>query len=304
MYRMLPLFPDFEPINLNQKKDVDDLIMEHDPYSDFNFISMYCWDKGDIALSTLHGNLVVRFNDYRNPEKKFLSFLGLSSCSQTAKELLAYSKKELQIDTLHLIPKITAQHLSEEIFDIVPDENQHDYVYSIKEHVELAGSKFKKRRNQIKKFIEDHGHHATITLEQELSDDMWQEMLDTVKNWSNGKKEADAYSNEEYIAFTRLRDCHRLSDFFYFFVMVDKELVGLSVAEVVNQDYVTFHFEKIVPIHGGIGSFAMSEMAKILHQYGFSYINFMQDVGVEGMKRNKQLRRPIHMLEKYIVREK
>lgn len=299
---MLPLFPEFAPIDLSQKSTVEAITQGHDPYSDFNFVSMYCWDKGDIALSTLHGNLVVRFNDYIQPEKKFLSFLGVDNPDETAAALLTFSREQYHHDALELIPEVTARHIDTTQFLVVADENQHDYVYSIREHCTLEGSKFKKRRNVMKKFIEEYGETASVSCEQDLSNERWHEILSVVKKWGDGKKEAHAYSAEEYAAFLRLRECHTLSDFFYFFVTVRDELVGISVAEVINDDYVITHFEKILPVHGGIGSFAMNKIAAILNQYGFSYINFMQDIGIPGMKRNKQLRRPVHMLHKYIVR--
>lgn len=301
---MIPTFPNFAPISLDQKAAVEGLVKDHDPYSDFNFISMYCWDKGGIALCVLHNNLVVRFNHYLNPENQFLSFLGVHNVKATANTLLEYSKLHLGVEQLELIPEITAKKLQEKGFVVEPDENQHDYVYSIEEHISLAGGKFKKRRNLLKKFNEEYPDQARVDFEQELSEERWNQMITVVKDWSAGKKEADSYSEEEYTAFLRLRDCHTLADFFYFFVYVKEELVGLSVAEVVNKDYVMFHFEKIVPLHGGISPFSMNKMAEILHQYNFSYINFMQDIGIPGMKQNKQLRRPIHMLHKYIVRAK
>lgn len=216
---MIPDFPVFAPIHLSQKKEVDDLVCDHDPYSDFNFISMYCWDKGDIALSLLEGNLVVQFNDYADPKKTFLSFLGIEKPNDIANRLLDYSSKKLGVETLSLIPQATAKKLDPALFAIEEDENQHDYVYSIKEHIDLIGRKFKKRRNLHKKFIEQYGERAVVTMEQELSEDRWGIIVQLVKEWKDIKKDQGSYSEEEYEAFVRLKNCHALSDFFLFFYL-------------------------------------------------------------------------------------
>ncbi|MEJ0042787.1 MAG: hypothetical protein WDM81_11525 [Rhizomicrobium sp.] len=46
------------------------------PYSDFNFLNLYSWDAGErVRLSSLNGNLVIRFADYLTDEP-FYMFLG------------------------------------------------------------------------------------------------------------------------------------------------------------------------------------------------------------------------------------
>lgn len=74
---MIPEFPQFKVLELSDKGDIEVFTKKFPPYSDFNFVSMWSWDiKGDMRISQLNDNLVVRFTDYLtgNP---FFSFFGL-----------------------------------------------------------------------------------------------------------------------------------------------------------------------------------------------------------------------------------
>ena len=91
---MIPEFPQFKNLELTDKKEVEKITGKYPPYSDFNFVSMWSWDiKGEMRLSILNGNLVVRFTDYitGNP---FYSFLGNNEVNDTVEKLLELSKKE------------------------------------------------------------------------------------------------------------------------------------------------------------------------------------------------------------------
>lgn len=73
---MIPEFPKFKHIELIDKEEIEQITHKYPPYSDFNFVSMWSWDiKGEIRISKLNNNLVVRFTDYLSGNP-FFSFLG------------------------------------------------------------------------------------------------------------------------------------------------------------------------------------------------------------------------------------
>ena len=81
---MIPEFPEFKKLELSDKEDVEAFTKKFPPYSDFNFVSMWSWDiKGEMRLSILNGNLVVRFTDYITGDP-FYSFLGNNKTNETA----------------------------------------------------------------------------------------------------------------------------------------------------------------------------------------------------------------------------
>src|SRR3990167_9981485 len=109
---MIPEFPHFKKLELADKKDVEKFTQKYPPYSDFNFVSMWSWDiKGEMRLSTLNNNLVVRFTDYLTGEP-FYSFLGDNKVNETAEKLLDFTLEEEIKPKLHLIADETAERMA------------------------------------------------------------------------------------------------------------------------------------------------------------------------------------------------
>src|SRR6185436_18008967 len=90
----LPEFPNFKSLELSDKGAIEAITKKFPPYSDFNFVSMWAWDiKGEVRVSQLYGNLIVRFTDYLTGEP-FYSFLGDSKVNETVRALLELSKRD------------------------------------------------------------------------------------------------------------------------------------------------------------------------------------------------------------------
>src|SRR4051812_16029246 len=101
---MIPKFPDFKRLEISDRADVEAITKQFPPSSDFNFTSMWCWDThGEIRLSQLNGNLIVKFTDYLTGEP-FFSFVGTNKVNETAEKLLELSKKEALVQKLKLVP--------------------------------------------------------------------------------------------------------------------------------------------------------------------------------------------------------
>jgi len=62
---VLKAFPEMSPMSEVSREDLQKLLSELDPYSDYTYGSLRYWDTGDrLRLSTYAGNLVVKFFDY------------------------------------------------------------------------------------------------------------------------------------------------------------------------------------------------------------------------------------------------
>lgn len=76
MINTIPAFPRFKHLDLDDQAEFDLFTGQYPPYSEFNFVNLFCYDTtGDCQVSILNGNLVVRFRDYVTREP-FFSFLG------------------------------------------------------------------------------------------------------------------------------------------------------------------------------------------------------------------------------------
>lgn len=159
---MIPQFPIFKPLSFEDKEEIDKKNIP--PYSDFVFSSLWCWNtEAKFATSLLHGNLVVRMQDYTN-HSVLVTFLGKSNIKNTAGALLTYSKETLGKNELQFVPEYVATQIKQygRQFTIVEDKNQFDYIYSTQQLARLEGKKYHKKRNLAKRFEKENNPVSSI----------------------------------------------------------------------------------------------------------------------------------------------
>jgi hypothetical protein len=62
---MIPTFPVFKRLEITDKVDFKKIVLQFEPYSDHNFVSLWSFDtKEDCEISILNENLVIKMNDF------------------------------------------------------------------------------------------------------------------------------------------------------------------------------------------------------------------------------------------------
>src|SRR4051812_119537 len=96
-------FPKFIKLDLRHKDSLREIAKNFPPYSDFNFVSLFTWDRDNsVAVSELNGNLVVRFSDYTDGEI-FYSLLGKEKLEKTLEVIFDQCRNEGRPQELRLI---------------------------------------------------------------------------------------------------------------------------------------------------------------------------------------------------------
>src|SRR4051794_34796057 len=108
----IPIFPRFKRLDIGDQFEIERWVRQFQPYSDFNFVSLYSWNTTDeIEVSLLNDNLVVLFSDYSTAER-FFSFMGTNLADETADILLNEAKRRGTCESLKLLPRETAMAIS------------------------------------------------------------------------------------------------------------------------------------------------------------------------------------------------
>lgn len=300
---MIPEFPKFKPIELSDKEDVEKFTHKFPPYSDFNFVSMWSWDiKGEMRLSQLYGNLVVRFTDYLTSEP-FYSFLGNNKIEETAEELLELSKKEGLKPELKLIPEFIIKELDNKKFNIKEDIDNFDYIYEVPKMAILRGSKYETHRNLINQFIKIHKNwKAEVVNFSEIKHKNG--IISLFTQWVKNKNNSlliQEYKNE-FLALNKLLSIEDPSKFnlICFIIYVDSKIVGFIINEHVD-GYNIIHFEKADISFRGSYPFLMQQNSKLLESFNIKYLNFEQDLGIDSLRFTKRKFCPSSFLKKYLI---
>ncbi|MBP9716574.1 MAG: DUF2156 domain-containing protein [Candidatus Levybacteria bacterium] len=302
---MLPLYPNFKNLELEDKDSIEEITNKFPPYSDFNFVSLYSYNTdNDALISNLNDNLVIKFRDYITNEP-FYSFLGNTKVVETAKELLERAKKENAMDILQLIPEsvIHADIRLIEDFDVTEDRNNFDYVLDVPEISTLEGEKYHNKRNAVNRFhSENPGYEVKII---DASDEKIQkEIIDLFDLWVKVRNKNIEEAEHEKKAIIRLIQAANKLNLLAIGIYINKKMVGFAVAEILKNEYAIFHFIKANTEHKGIFESLYMLKAKELMKNQIKFWNIEQDLGIENLRMSKEQWNPAHFLKKYIIKNK
>lgn len=297
---MIPEFPEFKNIELSDAEAIENFTKDFLPYSDFNFVSMWSWDvKGEILISKLNNNLVVRFVDYLNYEH-FYSFLGNNKVNETIELLLEVSKEEGLDIKLKLIPEDSLKELDKSKFKVEESRDHFDYIYDLKKLSLLKGSEYSTKRSEINRFVRDN---KKIEVKEIILDKKTKfNILKLNYEWLENKKRKDPFFDvgNELIAIGRFLELDS-KNIRILGIFLENKLVAYSVNEISKNDkYSTGHFYKTLKFNG-LFDLLMVESSKFMLSLGKDFMNFEQDLGLEGLRFSKDSYGPVFYLKKYTV---
>ncbi len=298
---MIPRYPVFKPLELSDYTEVSTIARRFPPYSDFNFVSLWSWNtSGACQVSTLHGNLVVRLADYVSNVPLY-TFLGTSSVTETAAELVRRSNDEGLGTSLRLVPEQVAHLLDRARMTWEMDVDGSDYVLSTARMRSFKGTELQKKRNWVNRFQREHPRHRVEAVDL-ASRAAASSLLTCFEEWAEQHGAPRAYDLVEYNAFKRLLHA---ADFFPdlhgMAVYVDDRLAAFMVLELVQQRFGMGHFSKADARYAGLTPFMMREVGEFLASRGYEHFNYQQDLGIEGLRHSKKSYVPAAFLRKYVI---
>ncbi len=298
---MIPSFPEFKKLELTDKEDIEKITWNYPPYSDFNFVSMYSYNTSEkIEISILNGNLVLLFEDYIDGSP-FFTFFGENNITETIEILVNEAEKKGITKKLSLIPEFSVLPILEnKEFVITEDPDNHDYILSIQELSEFAGNKFYDKRNLVNRFKNIYPEYETRTLDLNNSK-IQEEIIELFYTWEKLRNKKREETEHELIAINRLLEANQSFKLLAQGIYHDNKMIAFTIKEVIQKNYAIVHFEKCNISFDGISSILRQESAKFLRTHGCEFLNFEQDLGIEGLKKAKQLWRPVHFLKKYTI---
>lgn len=300
---MIPKFPKFVKLSISHKPHIEKHIAKFPPYSDFNFTSLISWGDEQIGISSLNGNLVIRFNDYVTNEP-FYTFLGTNKINDTIKTLLEEASKNRLSAHLKLIPEAAIKADPEifKKFHIEEDRDNFDYIYLLEEAREFKGKKHRDKRNFMNRFKKLYKSSHKII---DLSDPKIQkEVLDLFFHWQKlrGRKKADV--ENELSAVKKIFEFSKNLSLICIGIYINKKLVAFSINEVLSDGYSMNLFEKADITYQGIFPYLRHITSVYLLELGSKFLSHEQDLGIEGLRKSKMSYNPHFFLKKYTIKRK
>ncbi len=296
---MIPEFPEFKKLELSDKKDVEKFTSKFPPYSDFNFISMWCWNiKDKVKISQLHGNLIVQFSDYLTGEP-FYSFLGNNKVDETSESLLDLSKRERIALKLQLMPEESIRKLDSSKFYILESRDHFDYVYHVPDFHKCLGKKYETQRNLFNRFTKKY---TDIEIKLLPANSVKSEILELSEKWIINKigKYDEMKLRNESDAIKRIFDFEG-PDLIAVCIFHKGSLIAYTINELLKDNHALCHFAKANTEFSGIYSFLMRKTCESLISFGKEFLNYEQDLGLPHLRFSKSAFQPKVFLTKFSV---
>lgn len=300
---MISTFPEFKKLHFSDFDDIKKVIEQLPPYSDFNLTSLFCFNVNEsFEVSNLNSNLVFKITDYIT-NKPFYTFIGSNALTESLSTIFSYVTKDGFLE-LRLIPESVVENLSTEVlaeYDIVEDYANHDYILKTADLVSLEVGTNGSKKRYVEVYKKNYPDHIVKLLD--LSNErVKKDVKHLLEIWRLKKQLSNENVEIEFRAINRLLENATSFDLINLGVYKEDLLLGFTVNEIVHQGYYMGHFGKTHPDYKGLGYFLESETAKVMQSKGCLYMNYEQDLGINGLKLSKQSWHPKCLLKKYTIR--
>lgn len=296
---MIPEFPKFKKLELSDKTEIENFTSQFLPYSDFNFVSMWSWDiKGEMRLSWLYGNLVVRFTDYLT-EELFYSFLGNKNVNETVENLLNLSIKEGLKPKLRLVPEDSIKNINVQSLEIAEDRDHFDYILSTKvlKDFNSTNSLVQRKKRAVNSLRKSYS--PTVRSLDSSDINHQKEIIRFIKE----SLPDDKVIEREFLAISRFMGSHKDPNCLIMGAFINSKLVGFCFAEILKNKFANFHFWKAdTKTFKPLYSFLLQEKARLLiSKYNIEFLNIEQDLGIQNLRKWKESFGSQLFLKKYTI---
>lgn len=293
---------DFKEITLKDREWILPILKQCDYNScEYSFGNNFIWKN---AYSVMVANVDGFYVEMSNGEDgidnvSFLYPAGEGDVTPIIEKLIDYCKEKNFTFKMHGMLETQKRQLNLLFpgkFVCEAPRSLSDYIYVVKDLVELAGKKYHGKRNHIRRFKDNNWTYES------LNEDNIQECATMNSEWCAANDcKGDKGKSQEYCAVKRAIKYFTQLEFIGGLLRVDGKVIAFTLAERLNSNTIVIHIEKAFSEIQGAYPAINNEFLKNLAE-NFIYVNREEDMGVEGLRKAKLSYNPVILLDKYIVK--
>ncbi|MDQ7837153.1 MAG: phosphatidylglycerol lysyltransferase domain-containing protein [Thermodesulfobacteriota bacterium] len=313
----IPDFPELRPLELKDRDILQPRLWELQPdISDCCFTNLFIWqDFYNIQISQFKGNICLFSSANTTPEKEFFfPPLGQGHILETLDACFDFMlSRNIQPIIRRGPEKFVRAHLGNQSrYVLREDLDIADYIYRTEDMITLRGRRYHGQRNFIKRFKQSYPDYSTEFLHDEEN---IPECLQFNNEWLENKLQAlsqqlDIHSDPppDMVVFLRaesetarkiLMNFESL-DLTGLAVRIDRKIRAFTVGQKLNTRTALVHIEKADHSYLGLSQFLSQAFCEQAWA-DCEYINRMEDLGIEGLRKAKLALGPHHLAKKYTI---
>ncbi len=301
MMQPVPQFPSFKPIELADRQCITEILREHWPgTSELTFTNLFIWRNHYDFQWSVYKDWLCLIGREGQGTYFAMGLVGPEGRADIVMPLLEWLKvnKEVSEPLIERVDEGLALEVSNLPGLVVEERREHfDYVYLTRDLIELAGSRYRTKRNHINQFYRTHESYTYETLDQRHLDaclrlqEQWclqrrcDEDLNLLGEWDVTKEILNNYGALGVAGAV---------------ILVDGQVKAFTLGERLAEDMAVIHIEKADP--GVPGLYQLINQQFCARQWhNLKFINREQDLGIPGLRGAKLSYNPDHFIKKYRV---
>ncbi|WP_245690392.1 DUF2156 domain-containing protein [Sporolituus thermophilus] len=266
--------------------------------SECTFTNLYLWQPGyNLEWALIDGFLCLRAL-WQGQAFVFPPFgppAGVESvldqlAEQFAREGRPFFMKAATVDLVQYLEAVRPGY-----YHFRADRDNFDYVYLVKDLIELKGRRYNSKKNHLNYFYSYYPQARYVPITPELIP----ACVASTLAWYDRRCDEDPcmeYEKEAILrAFAHFRELKLVGGA----IVIDGKVEAFTFGEALNSDTVVVHIEKGNADFRGIYQVINQQFC---HQWRhMRYINREEDMGIEGLRQAKLSYRPVKLVEKYDV---
>jgi len=299
---MVAEFPIFSKVTVENKPFFDEFNAQFPPYADWAFGTLMTWWDAfdDLEVSQLSGNLVIKSSYLSMGEVPQFILLGTHNIDESLTTIFTYQKAHQLPRELYSLPQYTIDALEHpENYIVVDDPNATEYIISTKKSTRLAGNEMYRLRRAVIAFEKDMHEHAIEVTDIPLTTFPAKMMLiNALHTWQRG-----IYRNDNELLEGAMIDRAFLMaeniDMQCLCLFIDKQIEGFILYKPLSNTFADVCHIKVSYNYPNMFRYFTHLMNCELRDKGFEYLNWEQDLGIEGLRAYKHSLRPVDTFHKY-----
>lgn len=176
------------------------------------------------------------------------------------------------------------------------DRDFSDYIYQTDNFLNMSGNSNKGKRSKYNNFTRNHPDVEYVRYKEELYDDA----VRIFQQWCSYHKCENCIYGCEYNAFLRLTELYGSSEKMLIGMTYENgEPLSFAAAEFINNTEVSFYMQKNAQRITGLTYYLEVKMLEDMPDAKF--VNMGEDMGVEGLRNDKESYHPDFMKHKYRI---
>ena len=298
---MLPQFPEFKPIGIEDRDLVDSRLREYQPEtSELNFTNLFIWRSHYGYEWSLYRDWLLVVGANSGNGVRALPPVGPPSRMDVTRMLLRWMQEERSISE-PAIDRADARLASELAgsggFVVEPARDHFDYVYRTEDLIALSGKAYRAKRNHLNYLLRSYA-----MVYEPITEAHTDACLSMAESWCALRRcEDDLDLVGEWDAIREALKHLSALQVKGVVILINGKVEAFTLGECLNEETAVVHIEKANTEIRGLYN-AINQQFCEKQWSDVRFINREQDLGEPGLREAKLSYNPDHMVEKFRIR--